>query len=53
MNRAEIDNTIADILREESLDGRCDRHDVITDFVMALLNRRGEEWMAEHGYADE
>ncbi len=44
MNRETIENTICDIMFYDGPDRHTDGSDVITDFVEALLNGRGEEW---------
>ena len=44
-----IDNVICEIMHHDGPDRHVDGHEVITDFIMALLNGQGEEW--EEKYA--
>ncbi len=49
MDERAIDNTICEIMHYDGPDSHIDGHEVITDFVMALLNGGGKEW--EEKYA--
>jgi hypothetical protein len=48
MDREEIDAVICKIMHHDGPDMHVDGHEVITDFVMALLKKRGEGWAAEY-----
>ena len=49
MDQKVIDNVICEIMHYDGPDRHVDGHEVITDFIMALLNGQGEEW--EEKYA--
>lgn len=44
MSQDEIDDVVCDILLRDGPDGHIDGHEVITEFIVALLNGRGREW---------
>ncbi len=44
MNTEEIDDLVVDIMIEDGPDGHCDGHEIITDFIVALLAGKGKEW---------
>lgn len=44
MTREEIDNIICEIMINDGPDGHVDGHEVLTDFVMSLLESDGDEW---------
>ncbi len=44
--RKAIDDTISKILRTET--GSTKGHEVITDYVVALLRGKGEEWVEKY-----
>jgi len=51
MDEEAIDNAICEIMHHDGPDRHVDGHEVITDFIMALLNGRGKEW--EEKYAQD
>lgn len=51
MNRADIEQTICLIMMNDGPDGHVDGSDVITDFIMAVKDGRGESWA--HDYRTE
>lgn len=44
MNREEIDDVICKIMRRDGPDRHIDGHDIITDFIIALVDNRGRDW---------
>lgn len=44
MDRQSIDNVVCEIMFHDGPDRHIDGHDVITQFILALLDGRGEEW---------
>lgn len=48
MSREDIDTVICKIMIKDGPDRHTDGHDVLTDFVVALLEGRGEEWAADY-----
>lgn len=44
MDRDDIDDIVCEIMMHNGPDGHIDGHGIITDFIMALLNQKGEEW---------
>lgn len=44
MEREQIDNIICTIMMNDGPDGHVDGHEIITEFILALLNGTGEEW---------
>ena len=48
MDREQIDDVICEVMRRDGPDRHIDGHDVLTDFVVALLDNRGQEWAAEY-----
>ena len=48
MGDKEIEYAIMDILIEDGPDGHADGSDVITDFVINLINGKGEEWIKNY-----
>ena len=44
MTTEEIDDLVADIMIEDGPDGHCDGHEIITAFIVELLNGKGKEW---------
>jgi hypothetical protein len=48
MNKEEIEEIIADILIEDGPDGHTDGSNVITDFIVELLNKKGKEWALKY-----
>lgn len=48
MERKSIDDAIKSIMMMDGPDRHVDGHEVITDFVVALLNGRGESWIAAY-----
>lgn len=52
MTREEIDDVVFDIMRTDGPDGHVDGHDIITDFIMAVVEGKGKEW-AEYYNSEE
>ncbi len=48
MKPEEIENIISDIMINDGPDGHCDGSEVITSFIMSLLNGDGDEWIKEY-----
>jgi len=48
MTREEIDSMVITILIDDGPDGHCDGHETITDFIIALLEHRSEEWIENY-----
>lgn len=48
MNKKQIDNVICGILYLDGPDMHIDGHDIIVDFIMALLDGKGEQWLKDH-----
>lgn len=48
MDRERIDDIICDIMVHDSPDRHVDGHDVITSFIIALLNDNGKVWTANY-----
>ena len=48
MRKDEIDDIICDILQKDGPDGHIDGHEVITSFIIALLNKRENKWTKEY-----
>ena len=48
MNKEQIENIISDIMINDGPDGHCDGHEIITDFIVALLAGKGEEWKEKY-----
>ena len=48
MEREEIDDVICEILYQDGPDRHIDGHDVLTNFIMALLADEGETWIAQY-----
>ncbi len=49
MTEDEIDDVVCDILKNDGPDGHVDGHEVLTDFIVALLDGRGEVWRWNYG----
>ncbi len=50
MNREEIDDLVSDIMIEDGPDGHCDGHEIITDFIVALLASEGKDWKEKYHF---
>ena len=48
MTTEEIDYLVADIMIEDGPDGHCDGHEIITAFIVELLNGKGKDWADEY-----
>ena len=48
MDWKEIDDVVVEIMIRDGGDGHCDGHEVMTDFIVALLRNRGEEWVKKY-----
>lgn len=48
MERERIDEIVCDIMRADGPDRHTDGHEVLTDFIVALLRGNGEEWRASY-----
>lgn len=48
MTTEEIDDLIVDIMIEDGPDGHCDGHEIITAFIVELLNGKGKDWADEY-----
>lgn len=48
MEKQEIDDIICEILVNDGPDGHVDGHEIITDFIMALLKDEGSEWFTKY-----
>lgn len=48
MNKDEIDNIICDILQKDGPDGHIDGHEVVTSFILALMDKRADKWIEKY-----
>jgi hypothetical protein len=48
MTRAEIDSIVCSIMRNDGPDRHTDGHDVLTDFIVAAIEGRGEAWRSAY-----
>jgi hypothetical protein len=48
MKRDQIDEIIREIMINDGPDGHIDGHETIADFIVALLEGRGEAWAASY-----
>lgn len=48
MTRDEIDIVVRAIMRRDGPDRHTDGHEIITDFIVALLDNQGEQWAKEY-----
>ncbi len=48
MSWDEIDDTIADIMINDGPDRHCDGHEVIANFVAALITGSADQWLADY-----
>jgi hypothetical protein len=48
MDREQIDDVICEILFRDGPDRHVDGHDIITDFVVALVAGKGDEWARKY-----
>jgi hypothetical protein len=44
MDRERIDEVVCEIMRHDGPDRHVDGHEVITDFIVAAIEGRGERW---------
>lgn len=44
MNKEYIEGIVMDILIEDGPDGHTDGSNIITDFIVAVINGKGKEW---------
>lgn len=44
----QIENVIIDIMTKDGPDGHCDGSEIITEFIMAIIEGKGEEWKREY-----
>lgn len=44
MTKEEIDDAVCEIMWKDGPDGHIDGHDIITEFIMALMSGGGAEW---------
>lgn len=48
MEKELIDEGIREIMMADGPDGHTDGHEIITDFVMAILAGTGEQWLDKY-----
>ena len=48
ITKDEIDNVITEILIKDGADGHCDGHEIITDFIVAILEGNYKEWVENY-----
>lgn len=48
MTKEEIEDIVIDIMAEDGPDGHTDGSDVITAFIVELLNEKGKEWALKY-----
>jgi hypothetical protein len=48
MTTEEIDDLVSDIMIEDGPDGHCDGHEIITEFILELLNGKGKDWALKY-----
>ena len=48
MTKEEIGDIVMDILTEDGPDGHTDGSNVITEFIVELLNKKGKEWALKY-----
>ena len=48
MSKEEIEDLVMDILIEDGPDGHTDGSNVITDFIIELVNEKGKEWALKY-----
>lgn len=48
MDRERIDDIVCEIMVNDGPDKHVDGHDIITEFIVALLNGGGEKWYLEY-----
>ena len=48
MTKEEIEDIVMDILIEDGPDGHTDGSNVITEFIVELLNKKGKEWALKY-----
>jgi len=48
MTREEIESAIIDIMMFDGPDGHTDGSNIITDFIIELLAKKGEEWILKY-----
>jgi len=48
MKKEQIEEIIAGILIKDGSDGHCDGADIIAEFVDALLNGKGNDWLEDY-----
>ena len=53
MTKDEIDDAVCEIMMNDGPDRHVDGHEVLTDFIMALLSGNGEAWIKEYLEEDE
>lgn len=52
MSKEEIDDIVTVIMIYDGPDGHCDGHEIISDFIVALLNDEGYQWKLKY-YMDK
>ena len=53
MTKEEIDNVVCKIMTIDGPDRHVDGHDVITDFIVALLEGREYDWKKKYWYEND
>lgn len=48
MDKEQIENVVQHIMIEDDPDRHCDGYDVITDFIMSLLENKGNDWKEKY-----
>ena len=48
MDREEIDDVVCEIMHRDGPDAHIDGHDLITDFIVAVMRGEGYEWAAKY-----
>lgn len=48
MNADDLDDVICEIMIKDGPDGHTDGHEVITDFILAVIKGNGEKWKNEY-----
>ena len=53
MSKEEIDDIVCNILINHGSDGHVDGHEVITDFIISLLNSNGYNWKQTYYFEND
>lgn len=53
MTRKEIDDVVCAIMRKDGQDRHVDRHDVITSFIVSLINGEEQKWIENYNSGEK